>query len=212
MNKVVIAFAALAAVAGCTPTQTANVAEPAAAADTAIVAEPIAAADTAIVAEPVTEKYAAIEVEPAVEPVVDAVENVSGRTVLAYCSEIQPDAMQYYPACAGQGAELLASVQDQVLCIHLLPERVLMYAICLDPGTPVIAMAPPPELGDFEIYANSDGTLGELGYGASQSQLSSIDGTRTATQTSGGNTVSVSTGSTHPGLPNRSDINLPRID
>ncbi len=133
----------------------------------------------------------------------DHVLRVSGPAVLALCSEVLPAAMQYYATCQAPVTEASTSMSQEILCIDLVPERLAMYPQCAVPGGVALPLAPPVAPEDINAYADSVGNLGVVADGTypSESQLSSVDGTKTATQTSGGITVSVNSGSIHPSLP-----------
>lgn len=133
----------------------------------------------------------------------EQVSRMTGPTVIAKCSQVQPAALQYYAECPNPATEASASVMREILCVDLLREGLQLYPQCLEAGAMVIALAPVgPE--DFEAYADTDGNLGLLDdaqTGSTTSKLSSIGGTNTATQTSGEITVSVDSGTTHLSLP-----------
>ena len=147
--------------------------------------------------------------EPYAAAVAGSVEQVnrrSGPTVLANCTEVQSAALQYYAECKYLHSGVTVSVEREILCRDLGQQYLLRYSECAETGGIVVNAETTPRepVRDFSLYADSVGGNGansdeEL----SRSSLSSVGGIRTATQTSVNNTVSVSSGTTHPGLPTR---------
>jgi hypothetical protein len=156
-----------------------------------------------------TQSQVANEAEPSAAFVVESVEQINrryGPTALANCTEVQTAALQYYAECQDMHSGITVSVERDILCRDLLPQYLVTYRECAETGGIVVSAETTPRepVRDFSLYADSVGGNGaNSDEGLSRSSLSSVGGIGTATQTSVNNTVSVSSGTTHPGLPTR---------
>ena len=156
-----------------------------------------------------TQSQVASEAEPSSALVVESVEQInrrSGPSVLANCTEVQSAALQYYAECQDLHSGVTVAVERDILCRDLGPQYLVRYRECAETGVTVVSAGTTQRepVRDFSLYADSVGGNGaDSDEGLSRSSLSSVGGVRTATQTSGGITVSVSSGTTHPKLPTR---------